>query len=285
MKEIASMFLCLLFLFLPCSLYAQDNTSQYPKDHQWKEYSVDSISVSYIDIASIQRTYENYGKDLGGGKAVLRASAWFLTNHPSWPPDGNSIILNNGEKIPNPGATKFSSVLIHVEFDCQHKLSHLLSITEYRGYMGHGKIVDSSSSDTKWVNDFDTNSNQQIEDLACNGFPYGYVKPEKQHVRKEEVKKQTDVAIHNQGRSSFPTMTPDGISIEDKAVLIDTKPDTLKLIDQSVNIIRENGYQCTSISGFHPFITSRGFELTCNNFSYEYDFEDKGRGFEFVQPK
>ncbi len=83
----------------------------------------------------------------------------------------------------------------------------------------------------------------------------------------------------------MPQATPMGVPIEKDAVLTDTHHDTLILIDGLVRVVTTNGYSCNSISSFSPYVFSRGFELWCNQFAYKYDFEDKGRGYEFKPPK
>ena len=82
----------------------------------------------------------------------------------------------------------------------------------------------------------------------------------------------------------MPRSTPGGIPIEKDAVLSDKSQKTLSFIDAIVSVVRFNGYHCDSISGFHPYVFSLGVELTCNRFSYTYDFEDKGRGLQFKPP-
>ena len=83
-----------------------------------------------------------------------------------------------------------------------------------------------------------------------------------------------------------PVTTPSGIPIEKDAIFLDPpQADTLDAIDVFVRMVKANGYRCSSISAFHPFAFSRGFELVCNDFTYTYDFADKGRGYEFEPPK
>ncbi|EPX6937743.1 hypothetical protein ACW0Z6_000938 [Vibrio alginolyticus] len=47
-------------------------------------------------------------------------------------------------------------------------------------------------------------------------------------------------------------------------------------INQLTNIIGMYGYKCDSISTIREMILSRGFEVVCNNFYYEYEIEDQG---------
>nr|WP_319556099.1 hypothetical protein [uncultured Vibrio sp.] len=49
-----------------------------------------------------------------------------------------------------------------------------------------------------------------------------------------------------------------------------------EVIPQMVRMIQLTGYKCDSISAIREMILSRGFEVVCNNFYYEYEIEDKG---------
>jgi uncharacterized protein YecT (DUF1311 family) len=78
-----------------------------------------------------------------------------------------------------------------------------------------------------------------------------------------------------------PQQTPAGVPIEKRAVLIDYEKGTLQIIDAAIDLARGNGYSCASVSGFTPMLFTRGFKLVCNNYSYTYDVEDHGAGWEF----
>jgi hypothetical protein len=62
---------------------------------------------------------------------------------------------------------------------------------------------------------------------------------------------------------------------EDAAVPDDFNTAT---IDALVAIVRTNGYPCGSVSGARSYLIARGFRLTCDHFSYVYDFEPDGHG-------
>ena len=78
-----------------------------------------------------------------------------------------------------------------------------------------------------------------------------------------------------------PQKTPNGVPIEKRAVLFDSEKSTLQIIDAAIELARGNGYRCDSVSGFRPMLFTRGFKLICNNYSYAYDIEDHGAGWEF----
>lgn len=45
----------------------------------------------------------------------------------------------------------------------------------------------------------------------------------------------------------------------------------------AMNIIQAYGYTCSSIDHMSPFLLSgSGFKVTCNNYRYMYEIEDKG---------
>jgi hypothetical protein len=48
------------------------------------------------------------------------------------------------------------------------------------------------------------------------------------------------------------------------------------VLDESAVLIRAAGYRCDSISRFRPMFGSRGFVLSCNDWSYKYEIEDRG---------
>ncbi|MCA2015628.1 hypothetical protein LDJ79_05865 [Vibrio tritonius] len=47
-------------------------------------------------------------------------------------------------------------------------------------------------------------------------------------------------------------------------------------IEAAVNIVRFNGYSCSTVSSIQTMIFKRGFTIRCNNFNYTYDVFDKG---------
>lgn len=70
-----------------------------------------------------------------------------------------------------------------------------------------------------------------------------------------------------------PALAQD-VPIESDAVMSDQLSGGV--ISPAVQLIRGHGWRCDSISAMQPFLMSRGFSLTCNRFSYKYNFEDKG---------
>ncbi|MEG3135512.1 hypothetical protein SC206_18300 [Rouxiella sp. T17] len=64
--------------------------------------------------------------------------------------------------------------------------------------------------------------------------------------------------------------------IEKKAILFNSSPDSLHLIDQLVTLVRHSGFVCSSVSAANPMILHSGFSLTCDNFAHSYDIKDMG---------
>ena len=67
-----------------------------------------------------------------------------------------------------------------------------------------------------------------------------------------------------------------GVRIEPDAILPDDSQEMLSLADAAVASIRSNGWRCDSISSMMPFLTTYGFNVVCNDFSYSYNFEKHG---------
>lgn len=70
------------------------------------------------------------------------------------------------------------------------------------------------------------------------------------------------------------------VPVESNAVVSDTKDKSrvqmLSLIDPAVDMIIANGWRCDSVSSLVQYAFSRGFHMSCNQFQYDYEFEDKG---------
>jgi hypothetical protein len=49
-----------------------------------------------------------------------------------------------------------------------------------------------------------------------------------------------------------------------------------EVIEAAVQMVRQNGYRCDSVSSMQKFLLSRGFNLYCNRFNYHFQIEDKG---------
>ncbi|OCJ12467.1 hypothetical protein A6U86_05440 [Rhizobium sp. AC27/96] len=48
----------------------------------------------------------------------------------------------------------------------------------------------------------------------------------------------------------------------------------------AIELIKAKGWRCDSISAARKWVWSRGFTVVCNNYSYQYDFEDRGGNIE-----
>lgn len=70
------------------------------------------------------------------------------------------------------------------------------------------------------------------------------------------------------------------VPIEPDAIISDTsdfpRSTLMSLVDPGVGMIRAMGWRCDSLSAIRPYLMSRGFTMTCNNFNYTYNFEDRG---------
>lgn len=64
--------------------------------------------------------------------------------------------------------------------------------------------------------------------------------------------------------------------IEKDAVLYGNSKEDLVLIDKLADFVKTNDFRCNSVSAARPAIFSGGFVLTCNQFRYTYDIQDKG---------
>ena len=66
--------------------------------------------------------------------------------------------------------------------------------------------------------------------------------------------------------------------VEDEAVVSDMYKDAGVAIDDAVELVRNAGYRCNSVSSLIPFVFSplTGGTLKCENYRYTYEIEDKG---------
>ena len=67
--------------------------------------------------------------------------------------------------------------------------------------------------------------------------------------------------------------------VEPEAVLgstIKELPNRQEVLDELVRMIRARGWRCNTISSARMMVFSRGFEMTCNGFAYEYEIRDRG---------
>ncbi|RWE07684.1 MAG: hypothetical protein EOS23_26545 [Mesorhizobium sp.] len=77
-----------------------------------------------------------------------------------------------------------------------------------------------------------------------------------------------------------PSISAYAIEIEQDAIISDQFPNPCGLAEAGANLVRLHGWKCDSVSGLVPFITTRGFYLTCNYNSYRYEIEDRGGNWE-----
>ena len=66
------------------------------------------------------------------------------------------------------------------------------------------------------------------------------------------------------------------LPVDRDAIINDDLKNKPELYNQVAKLIRAYGYRCDSLSGIHPMLLSRGFTVSCNNFSYSYEIKDKG---------
>lgn len=52
-----------------------------------------------------------------------------------------------------------------------------------------------------------------------------------------------------------------------------------ELLAELIVLININGYKCDTVTFAMPFIRKHGYSLTCNNYRYSYEIEDKGGNF------
>jgi len=70
------------------------------------------------------------------------------------------------------------------------------------------------------------------------------------------------------------------VPIESGATISDTsefpRAKMISLTTPGAVMIRAMGWRCDSISAIRPYLLSRGFTMTCNQYNYTYEFQDKG---------
>jgi hypothetical protein len=93
------------------------------------------------------------------------------------------------------------------------------------------------------------------------------------------LKKLAIVAATLSGTLTFLT-SANAVEIEPDAIISDQFSDPRGLAEAGANLVRLHGWKCDSVSGLVPFITTRGFYLTCNYNSYRYEIEDRGGNWE-----
>ncbi|HHM2228892.1 TPA: hypothetical protein ACRGFO_005780, partial [Klebsiella pneumoniae] len=64
--------------------------------------------------------------------------------------------------------------------------------------------------------------------------------------------------------------------VEHNAILYKDTPEAFEFIDTLVGFVRQSSYKCDSVSSFIPMVSSNGFTLACNKFSYKYEIKNNG---------
>jgi hypothetical protein len=78
-------------------------------------------------------------------------------------------------------------------------------------------------------------------------------------------------------QSPAPNAGATNVPIETGAVINNDLRRKAKLLNELVNFVTENGYQCDAISAARAYVVSRRFGLVCDHFRNEYEIEAKGR--------
>ncbi len=175
----------LLILIFLCGVasYASANTP-LPQNPQWIQVGIGSQFITYVDVRSIQRSY--HYQVLDGVRqelpTITAATAWVLNDNMNLNEDGSIFLYDAGKnswhKYPMNPRVLILSWAYKVDFDCIHNQQKALEVVMYSGHMAAGKIVNSQdASASEWSSGSPTNTyDHTIEEIACNGFPYGYVK-------------------------------------------------------------------------------------------------------------
>ncbi len=64
--------------------------------------------------------------------------------------------------------------------------------------------------------------------------------------------------------------------VEHNAILYKDTPEAFEFIDTLVGFVRQSSFKCDSVSSFIPMVSSNGFTLACNKFSYKYEIKNNG---------
>jgi hypothetical protein len=76
--------------------------------------------------------------------------------------------------------------------------------------------------------------------------------------------------------SQSSTANPTDVPIESDAIMQEKYKDDSRLMNLLVRLVKANNFRCDSISSISAYAFSHGFNLSCNNFRYHYEIEDKG---------
>ncbi len=120
----------------------------------------------------------------------------------------------------------------------------------------------------------------EIEDVLGKTYPetaavlrkHGAISSPKNDV----VKNAKDAAERNAPKPRIP--------VESGSTIVERVKNKPSLIDELVDMVKQAGFRCDSLSTVIPFLLSRGYTIKCNHRAYHYEIEDKGgRWFVSVQ--
>jgi len=83
--------------------------------------------------------------------------------------------------------------------------------------------------------------------------------------------KKTNEVKESSVKQSFGTLE---YKVEPEAVI--NSEINEDILSQLILAVLVNGYKCDTVSSAIPYIRGGGYTMTCNNFRYEYEVEDKG---------
>jgi hypothetical protein len=176
----------IVFLILLCGMCrftsAGTPLTQNPK---WVQVGIGSRSITYVDLRSVRRSYTYEVVD--GVKqelpTVTGAVAWILSDNTNQNEGGSIYLYDAGKDIWHKtqmnAPVQILSWVYKVEVDCIHAREKALSVAMYSGHMASGKVINSqdASDSEQWSSRSSVNTcDHTVEEIACKGFPYGYIK-------------------------------------------------------------------------------------------------------------
>lgn len=72
---------------------------------------------------------------------------------------------------------------------------------------------------------------------------------------------------------TFPAFAKNVPIEKDAQIYAGVSGDVVTALAEAIQLY---GYSCNSVSAVTPFAISRGYRVTCNNWTYAYEVEDKG---------
>ncbi|MBZ7566645.1 lysozyme inhibitor LprI family protein [Klebsiella grimontii] len=85
---------------------------------------------------------------------------------------------------------------------------------------------------------------------------------------KKHKESKRDFSLYDSKKRAAP--------VEHNAILYKDTPEAFEFIDTLVGFVRQSSYKCDSVSSFIPMVSSNGFTLACNKFSYKYEIKNNG---------